>query len=313
VGGDVSYSVASQLPVNANNQLKIWYPTMFVEGDLYINPKLVARVGLRSEWSSYLQRFNIAQRYSMAYKTGKESQLSVAYGDFYQSPNALFLSPAVPALQFEKATHYIVNWQKIAKQRTLRFELFYKSYAQLVRFNKTIIDNSGKGYAQGFDVFYRDKKMIKYGDFWVSYSYVDSRRLYLMFPSLATPTFVSNHTLSLVYKQFFPKRNFGVGGTYQFNSGRPYYNPNNPIFLSDRTPFFHNFSANLTYLTRIKDNFTVIVLSCDNVFGIDNVFQYQYSNDGRRREAINQAAPRSIFVGMFITIGSSKNTGADTD
>lgn len=277
------------------------FTSIFAESDLYFTKNLLARIGLRSERSNYSDQINIAPRLSIAYKTGKDSQVSVAYGDFYQEPNVQY-SLWRPDLKFEKATHYIINFQKLTEGRTFRVETYWKQYKNLVKITPDT-SNNGFGYARGLDLFYRDKKLIKYGDLWVSYSFCDSKRLYKNYLVEATPTFVADHTLSIVYKQFFPKKSFGFGGTLTLNSGRPYYNPQNPVYLGDKTPFYKNFSLNFNYLTQIFKNFTVVVLSVDNVFGLKNVYSYQYSSDGRRRQAIGASAPRSIFIGMFMTFG----------
>ena len=164
----------------------------------------------------------------------------------------------------EKATHYILNFQHVDDKRTFRIETYYKQYADLVKFMPDT-NNKGNGYASGIDIFWRDKKTVKYGDYWISYSFVDTKRNYREFPVLATPTFVAKHTLSIVAKYFFPKISLSVGATYVFATGRPYYNPNksDQEYLTDFTRYYHNFSLNFSYLTSIKKHFTVVALSFD--------------------------------------------------
>ena len=288
----------------------------FAESDIYLTSKLVTRAGMRYEYSDIVGKYNLAPRLSLAYKTGKYSQTSVAYGDFYQTPDRTFLFKN-PDLDYEKATHYILNYQVVTEKRTFRIEGYYKKYDNLVKITPvapstgidSIFNNNGDGYAQGFDIFWRDKKTLPYGDYWISYSYLDTKRNYHDFPISATPTFAATHTLSIVYKYFFAKLNTQAGFTYAYNSGRPYYNPNRPQseYLSDYTAPYNNFSFNGTYLTSIKKSFTVIVFSVTNVFGINNVFSYRYSSDGTRREAVGPTAPRFVFVAMFINIGSQKD------
>ena len=71
-----------------------------------------------------------------------------------------------PDLGFTKATHYIMNYQRIYNQRTFRAEAYYKKYDDLIKqvpvgYNYYSYNNSGNGYAKGIDVFFRDKKTIK--------------------------------------------------------------------------------------------------------------------------------------------------------
>jgi vitamin B12 transporter len=204
----------------------------------------------------------------------------------------------------------------VSEKRTFRIEAYYKNYNRLVKsipieglaFD-SVLTNNGDGYAKGFDVFWRDKQTLKYGDYWISYSFLDTKREYRNFPVAATPAFAAKHTFSIVYKYFFPKLNLQPGFTYAFNSGRPYYNPNRPDneFLSDMTKPYHNLSVNANYLTSIFKSFAVIVFSVTNVLGIENVFSYRYSSDGARREAVVATSPRFIFIGTFINIGSKKD------
>ena len=64
---------------------------------------------------------NIAPRLSLAYKTGQYSQVSLAVGQFYQTPekNYLYLNQH---LDFELANHLILNYQIIKNDRTFRVE-----------------------------------------------------------------------------------------------------------------------------------------------------------------------------------------------
>ena len=94
-----------------STDLRDHYSALFAETNLYISKKLVARLGLRGEYSSLLEEMNLAPRLSMAYKTGDDSQVSFAYGHFYQNPVNEVLR-FNQDLQFEKATHWILNFQK---------------------------------------------------------------------------------------------------------------------------------------------------------------------------------------------------------
>ena len=287
------------------------YSAGFLETDIYLSKNLVSRIGGRFDYSNVLAVGKTSPRISLAYKTGEKSQFSLAYGDFYQSPDKNYVTNTTH-IDFEKATHYIVNFQIVDDKRTFRAEAYYKVYADLVKYN-TDTTNSGSGYARGFDVFWRDKKTFHYVDYWISYSYLDTKRNWRNYPASVTPPFAATHTATLVFKRWFEKLNCSAGFTYTFATGRPYYNPNkfdSTNFLSDRTYSFNNFSINGAYLTQIRSHFTVIALSCSNVLGIDNVFSYNYSYDGTRREPVMATSKRMIFIGMFISIGY-ENTNTD--
>lgn len=303
-----------------NYSLGDTYLAAFAESELYVTRKIAVRTGLRLEYNSLLNRANriagsLAPRLSLAYKTGQHSQVSLAAGQFYQTPDYYYLYRN-PGLNYERADHLILNYQRIKNDRTFRIETFYKNYAALVREQTSSYDanpyrfpigptnNGGTGYAQGFDVFWRDKTTIKDLDYWVSYSYVDTKRLFQQFPTQATPTFVSDHNLSVVTKRFFTGISTNVGLTYTYTSGRPYYNPNQPEsqFLTDRTPAVHNVSLTASYFRMMGKGYLVFYASVDNLLNSKLVYTYQYTPDGKTGYAVGPQSYRSIFFGAQIML-----------
>lgn len=297
-----------------NYNLTDWYSGVFVESEVYLSRKLAGRIGLRGEYSSIINKVNLAPRLSFAYKTGSYSQVSLAAGQFYQTPNYQYLYRNIN-LSFERADHLILNFQVIKNKRVFRVETFYKNYAQLVReFTGQAFDSNpyrypygqtestGKGYAQGFDVFWRDQKSIKNFDYWLTYSFLDTKRLFANYIQEATPTFASAHNVSMILKKYIEKIRLSANATYTYSSGRPYYNPNHVSFLADRTPAVNNVSFSFSHLTSIGGNFTVIYATIDNVLGTQNVFTYRYTADGKTRYAVGPQAYRSFFVGMSISL-----------
>jgi len=270
--------------------------------------------GVRYEYSQLLQQGDVAPRVSAAVRLGKIGQVSAAYGMFYQdAPDKYLLFGDRP--KPEEATHYIVNYQYNANDRTFRVEGYYKSYNQLVReltegpYDPNSyrpffwpVNNTGYGYAQGVDVFWRDKKSIKNFDYWISYSYIDTKRLYTNYPVEVMPSYVSTHNLNIVTKYFIEHPGINISLTYNYGSGRPYYNPLNPTFLGDRTPAYQDLAASISYLFRIKKLFGVFYLGVDNVTNTQNILGYNYSDNGQNRYPILPALYRSFFAGVFISI-----------
>jgi len=277
----------------------------FFEADLFFTPNLVARLGTRSEYSSYLGELNLAPRTSLTYRTGKNSQISAAWGRFFQNPQEDYLVQT-KNLTYEKADHSILNYQIINNSQTFRVELYHKQYSALTTFNsQNIFSNSGSGFSRGIDFFWRDKKTFKGVDYWISYSYLDTKRKFRDFPISAVPQFAAKHTTSLVYKKYFYKIKSYITGTYSFATGRTYVNPNTINYLNDKTPVYHNLSLSCSYLTKIFKQSSVIFTSVSNIPGFRQVFGYNFSDDGSRRREINPPATRQIFVGVFISIGGS--------
>lgn len=294
--------------------------SVFAEADIYITNDVAAKAGTRFEHSALLDKTNIAPRLSIAYKLGKGSQASLAYGIFYQNPERRYL-PSTSSLTFMKATHYIAQFQKVANQQSFRTEIFYKKYDNLLKTaqttgQETAINNNGFGDAKGIEFFWRDKKTIKNFDYWISYSYLDTKRDFLNFPFAITPNFAAKHTASLVTKKFVQKWKMNLNAAYNFASGRPYYNigfDGSSYKFNDRgtIPDYHNVSFSINYLPFIgKKNpkaFAVYVLQVSNIFNIRQTFGYQYSYNGYRKEAIVPTSRMFVFLGAFISFGVDRS------
>ncbi len=290
------------------------------KADVYATNDLALKGGVRFEHSSILDKVNVAPRLSLAYKIGKGSQASLAYGIFYQNPERRYL-PSTNSLDFMKATHYIAQFQKVANQQSFRAEIFYKKYHNLVKtgmtgYTEAAISNNGFGDAKGIEFFWRDKKSIKDFDYWISYSYLDTKRDFLNFPFAITPNFAAKHTSSVVAKKFVQKIKTNINIAYNYASGRPYYNigfDGSDYKFTDRgtIPAYHNVSFALNYLPFIgKENpksYPVFVLSVSNIFNIKQTFGYQYSYNGYRREAIVPPSRMFVFIGAFISFGVDRS------
>lgn len=299
----------------SNDQLK----TVFAETDILISNDIALKLGARAEHSQLLNKVNIAPRASAAVQLHKNGQLSAAYGIYYQNPELAFLFQA-NNLGYQRADHYILNYLYQKNNRLLRLEVYNKEYKNLIKtdnpVNPSYSNNMGSGYARGIELFYRDKTTFKGIDYWVSYSYIDSKRDFLTYPTLAQPSFVANHVGSIVFKKFWTKYMFGVNGTYTYSSGRPYNDLNSTDFMNARTIDYHNVAISFNYLKNIRKAFTVFVLSLNNPFGIKQVYGYNYAqadlnNNGLlARQEIVPSARQFVFLGMFMSWGIDRSQEA---
>lgn len=173
----------------------------FAETEIYLSNTIVTRAGARLEYNNLTDKSSVDPRVSIAYKPFERGQFSFAYGKFRQTAKNQYVR-VVKELNNEKAEHFILNYQVITDSRTFRVETYYKKYTDLVKFGnpeQTIINNKGNGYARGAEVFWRDSKTVKNVDYWVSYSFLDTKRNYLNYPYEAMPTYASKHNFSVVY------------------------------------------------------------------------------------------------------------------
>lgn len=286
---------------------------VFSETDVTFNRKFAVKIGLRAAYSNLFKEFTFSPRISTAYKTGKNSQISFAYGNFYQQPESEILK-FTQALQAQQAQHFLLNYQYSDNGRLLRLEGYYKKYNHLVIFDTPFplfnsqYSSSGNGYAKGIDVFWRDNTSIKNADYWVSYSFLDSQRKYKNYPVEATPPFANTHNLSVVGKYWIDKWKSQLGFSYQFASGRSFTNPNVEGFLQEKTKDYHNVSFNWAYLISQQK---ILYFSINNVFNFKNINGYQYANvpDSNgifNRRALRPAADQFFFVGFFWTISDDR-------
>jgi vitamin B12 transporter len=302
--------------------LKEHLVSLFAEGDVYLTNALAAKIGGRLEHSAVLNKYNAAPRISLAYKTGKESQASLAYGIFYQTPERKYL-PAVADLSFTRATHYIAQYQLTTAKRTFRAELFYKKYEDLIKTTfinnrETASSNKGSGYAQGLEIFWRDKQTFQNLDYWVSYSYLDTKRDFLNYPYAIRPPFAAPHTANLVVKKFVTKLKTQFNANYVIASGRPYYNIRYDnasgkfnIYDEGRTIPYNSLSFSVNYLPDVfkkgGKKFTVFVFSITNVLGSKQVYGYNYSYNGLRKEAVIPTTKTFVYIGAFFSFGVDRS------
>lgn len=301
--------------------------SVFTETDIGFSNHFSAKIGLRTEYSSFIDKVNFAPRLALAYRLAKDWTTSLAYGIFYQNPESRYLAGS-KTIDFQSARHFIWQLQRTSEGRSLRLEMFYKDYQKLLKttaksYGNTqqmfAVGNTGNGYAKGVELFWRDRKSLKNIDYWVSYSYLDTRRNFLNYPFSLIPSFASEHTLSLVAKKFVTDWKTGFNASYTYAKGRPYYDivsagGESVIRHQGQLKDYNSLNLSVNYLPNLgkKDAkaFTVLVLSVSNVLGRKNVYGYNFSSDGLRASAIVPPANTFVFLGAFISFGVDKTQDA---
>ena len=211
-------------------------------------------------------------------------------------------------MRSSNAQHWVLNYQYSDQSRTLRLEAYHKNYQQLLR-SQPEWNTNGEGYARGFDLFYRDRGGINNLDYWISYSFIDSRRHWAHFQGQVQPSFAPQHNASFVSKYWINALKSQLGTSFNINDGFSYENPNLAGEMESKTKAFHSFNLSWSYLPRQN---LIFHFEVTNVLGRDNVFGYEYSRlanaDGNFRSVpIAQAAKRFIFFGIFYTLSTDKN------
>lgn len=179
-------------------------------------------------------------------------------------------------------------------------------------------DSSGKFHfaTAGFQKLSK-KKNASWG---INYGYTN---VYLAFKVLKTKPdyFQIPEYANLVLKKFVTKLKTQFNTNYVFATGRPYYNiqydyNNNKFSIADqgKTIPYNSLSFSINYLPDIfkKDakKFTVFVFSITNVLGSRQVFGYNYSYNGHRKEAIVPPTKTFIYLGAFFSFGVDRTQNA---
>lgn len=319
-GGDYFYTNFDESYISSNSTLfQTNYSdnlkSIFAETELFFSKKIAMNIGLRGSNASIINNFVIEPRVSMAYKISNNSQLSMAYGHFNQTPKQDYLKFS-QSLNYENTSHYILNYMFNKEGKMFRAEAYFKDYNDLIKYDSNSPEfnsnysNKGYGYAKGLDLFWRDNKSIKNLDYWISYSFIDSERDYKNYPSKATPNYIAKHNFSIVTKHWIDDLKSQLGVTYSFNSGRSYNNPNSTSFMDENTKSYNNLSISWAYLLSAQK---ILYFSVSNALGNKNVFGYEYANSpdvtGQfQRQAIIPTADRFFFIGFFWTISNNKKT-----
>lgn len=274
--------------------------------------------GIRQDYYSYTKDVKISPRIRGEYKSPNGIKYSLYYGHYYQSPrNGDLVFDFKSNLKSERAEQYGVNIYYEKNNRTIFVDAFKKKYSALTKFvyapnsrQPINFNNDGYGYAEGVDVFFYDKKTFNNFDYRISYTYLNSKRDYQNYPTLATPPFYSRHNLTVNTQFWLNAVNSMVGLSYLFSSGEPYTNPNSKDgFQNSRIKPYNSVNLNLTYLFSNK---FYIHGSVSNIFNFKNIAGYNYgdlqSNGMRQEQMILPVSDRFYFLGVFYTIGGSKST-----
>ncbi|SEI83123.1 TonB-dependent Receptor Plug Domain [Dyadobacter koreensis] len=285
----------------------------FVEADYYFSNKLIFRGGLRNGYSTIAKQYWLDPRASLAYKINDQGQFSIAAGRFHQLPDEK-LRVLQNNLKNAEASHYIFNYFIVSNNRTLRAEAFYKTYENLATYSGTDrapvnISQEGSGYARGADVFYRDKKTFRNTDFWVTYSFINSKRKYSTYKTKVQPSFAPEHNGSVVVKHFISSLKSQLGTSWSWNSGYTFNDPNLSGEMQSKTKAYSDLSFSWSYLPRPN---MILHIACSNILGRNNVFGYTYASQPDETGAFSripegQGATRMLFAGLFITLSKDKN------
>ncbi len=270
----------------------------FIEIEMFAPLGIRMTPGLRGEYESISKKYILDPRLSLIYSLTLHSNLTASWGIYHQFPEPSYYDPYVgnPQLKSMKAAHYIFGYAFQQENKIFRLEGYYKNYSNLLLEDERLnYVNKGHGYATGIDVFAKNS----YGPIsgWISYSWLQARRKWLDAPALTSPYFDITHNLTLVLNASLPK-NFSAGISFRYATGKPYTSAPDRYHQA-RVPAYEKLDLTLSYLCRFfENNVTVFYLAISNLEGRINIYDYRYSPDYQRRDAVESSFGRSVYFGV---------------
>ncbi|HKW01524.1 MAG TPA: TonB-dependent receptor [Vicinamibacterales bacterium] len=287
--------------------------------------RVVATVGIRSDYFSTAHAGRVDPRASVAINLGAAGQLRTAWGIYHQAPSPSYFDDVrgATALKPMTAVHYIAGYDigRIDGAAFFRAEAYYKTYRDLpVQDDQFGYVDRGYGHAQGIDLFGR--RVWHFIDVRASASFIDTQRRWTSpvqrdrFPLPSgtwTPDFSIPYTWQVVVNA--PVwYTVWLGASWRTAAGRPAtpaigsiatpegYLPIWGPINSERLPRYERLDLSVSYLRKIGAHASgVFFASVDNATNHFNFFEYAYSADYSTRRPVAGAMPRGFYVGCSIT------------
>ena len=282
-------------------------------------PKLTLNLGMRADYFELNKELDISPRTNLSYAIQPDLKVSASWGIFYQSPimkQLKYSYVTTDNTKSQKATHYLLGFEKKSNNTTFKIETYYKKYDQLLPLERTSLgeilyevkDNIANGYSMGIDVEYIVTK--EHFDFWLNYSLGSAKERLNGTSHYYSRYTDQRHSLSsmLLFKlkkqnEISFKMTYGSGYAYQsmiYNTTLKQWKPYDEI-ASAHLPYY--LSIDLRYQKEFKlfSNASRFYLDLMNVLNRKNIVGHQYSvnNSGPYEEDTNYLGFLPTFGLMF--------------
>lgn len=249
-------------------------------------PRLFLNMSARAEMAQ--TDWMLMPRATLTYIPTKRLQFSLVAGRYSQTAEDDYLAQSHNTLGQSTADHAILSMQYKSDATLLRIEPYWKKYHRLPLLVDGMYQPHGHGSSRGVDVFLEDHSLIKGLTTTLSYSFNDSKRLYLDYTEERTPDYASRHNLRVTAKYGIGK--FIVGMAESYASGRQ--------FPTGKTPHYNSVDVNLTYLLSPK---VIIYSSFNNIFGRTNIFRFDKTGS-----PVVPSRDSFLYIGVFISLKNNK-------
>ena len=229
-------------------------------------------------------------RATLSYIPSKQLQFSLVAGRYSQTAADDYLAMSHKTLCQSTADHATFSMQWKSQTTLLRIEPYLKKYHHLPLYTSPRGGWEGVGYgtSRGLDIYLEDHSLLKNLSTTLSYSFNDSRRLYLDYTEEQMPDYCSRHNLRLTAKYAIGKTIIGLSESYA--SGRH--------FPTGTTPHYNSVDMNLTWLLSPK---VIVYTSLNNIFGRTNVFRFDANGT-----PVTASRDRFLYIGIFVSLKNNK-------
>ena len=298
-----SISAAMKLSAGIESFLRNRYAVAaaFADVQCRLPAHLFAQLSARAEASSLDHRTLLLPRASLTYQPNSQWQLSLMTGSYSQAP-ADDLLPHMPKPAMQTASHTIVSLQRHFLGTTLRAEAYYKDYRHLpLRWDLALLASNGHGWSKGIDLYAENTSLVNHLATVISYSYNDSRRRYLDYPTADVPQYATRHNVRLTAKYYIEPLKSYIGMTESMASGRPYHDPDRQGYMNARTPVYNSLDISLTVLVSPK---VIVYTSLSNVLGRHNIYGYTMPAGSSTLCPVSNPRSRFFYIGLFVSLNN---------
>jgi len=284
--------------------------------------RLKVNVGLRYEYNDLSNDSDFSPRINATYQLCPQGSLNLAAGIYYQIPDIMLLSRHRNniKIQNEKAYHYILGLTRyFGDDMKFTAEAYYKHMEDLVvrpYSNNSITENSGKGYAYGFDISLLKKFVTKlYGQ--ANYSYGVSKVKERPSTNYYNSTFNQPHIFNFMVG-YQLNDNWSFTAKWKYATGRPkddhvifenvHNDPKNLRYAkvsmtknSKRYDSYHTLNVRADYRVQLSDYFAITAfLDLMNLYNNKAYFaEYFHETTGRIEGNGSEFLPRFGFKFEF--------------
>ena len=306
--GEVDYDIRFEEKVTLDEYVRGQRIEGYLQDRYTLLPFLSAVFGLRFDYFNRTDELSIQPRGSLLVELPNRSEIQFAYGIYNQTPIPALLSPTIgnPALKSSRASHYILELKRQLSQDTeIKMAGYYKDLVGIATNDEEAAYlNQGVGYAQGAEIFLRHQRGNRFFG-WISYAYALSKRRDRAGEPYRPYSFDQTHVATLAASyNLTPTWEFGA--KWQYRTGNPYtpvedariqFDPRNgkPIYIpiyaetnSDRLPAYHRLDLRVSKIFQFSNWKLGIFLELLNTYNRKNLLDYNYSDDYKTRDDINQ-------------------------